>query len=457
MKKRLIEREIQKHGSKAGLSMEAILRATSSFSSDDLIEQEIEKRGSKAGPSMEAILRATSSFSSDDKGHLVGVMGTNNDSHFDLAHGNLEKDVNEGRRSGVWSILSNWFGGKHAHQEKHHEEWDQSDDKSLSHSNHIHSLHQQGNRTNDSRKESTTAFIPINSERIAVGDEVLEEHYTPVSNQKVWDISPRVETLHKVDDEEDFEERRPDPKRMALYVMSQMKHKKHKAKGEKQVLAEDDHSREIHQKYVEYYDSNGNLRLKKKKHLKASMPIWVQVESNNAMERGAGVSTGEASRTNSSIKNPWPMLQPNHPTNVSTAPTSSLDKGTSWKRPGRITTDFQSTPVAHLVRSDPPDYSIKEPQESSMTKKQQQHHHHHLPHSGVRLVKKNSTLAMMNKKSSKRNVATTTSSSREYGGRNIDTSPIVEMPVDSNESAMIIGSVCDDDYGGLELEWGMSV
>jgi hypothetical protein len=189
-------------------------------------------------------------------------------------------------------------------------------------------------------------------------------------------------------------------------------------------------------------------------------------------------STGEE------VKRPVQRAGMIHANNTSTFPD---DASSAWKRPGRIATDFQgSTPLSRrLPRQDPDESSSLAHQEATQEKDPQQlsapytasrsiRSELNLPPSGVRLIKKNSSLSKI--RPPPRAVAShrSRSNSSKHVGRKdvyatsygrIGAAPmmvgdagatLVEMNVESNENAMILGSI-DEDHGGMELEWGHSI
>jgi hypothetical protein len=151
---------------------------------------------------------------------------------------------------------------------------------------------------------------------------------------------------------------------------------------------------------------------------------------------------------------------------------SSMNFRTSpWKRPGMIKTEYMSTPLARrLARAaavsgtvDPPDCDPEAPGNDPRQQQENDTARPNLPPSGVRLVKKRSSLAKIQRPPRPFKVEeynaylappSSTPSSRRIGAAPMQVQ--MEMPVESNENAMILGSM-DEDYGGLELEWGVQI
>ena len=166
-----------------------------------------------------------------------------------------------------------------------------------------------------------------------------------------------------------------------------------------------------------------------------------------------------------------------------------MNFGTSpWKRPGQIKTEYMSTPLARrLARAaavsgtaDPPDRDPEAPGKNERQRQQEREQQQenvnknarsNLPPSGVRLVKKRSSLAKIQRPQPRRPFKveeynaylvvpppSSTPSSRSVLGAVPMQKVQVEMPVESNENAMILGSMADeDDDAGLELEWGLQI
>lgn len=241
---------------------------------------------------------------------------------------------------------------------------------------------------------------------------------------------------------------------------------------------------------------NGDFQsVRKKLHLGASSPIWMSERPDNVtgiVHIGPGDSRTVGSRGSSLSSFPISPRFSQRPPRHSSVGTDATSSTTSaWKRPGKITTQFESTPLKRRLaraRLDPPvrlnpiHYHPQAREDDSQTNQssvQEKHRGHYrenvpvvpapsrrpsnLPHSSVRLVKKNSSLSKMSKSLKPYRVEEYTTvgvppeaAVKRSGSGRIGASPMVEMSVASNENAMILGSM-ENDYGGLELEWGLTI
>jgi hypothetical protein len=186
---------------------------------------------------------------------------------------------------------------------------------------------------------------------------------------------------------------------------------------------------------------------------------------------------------------------------------------TAWKHPGRIATDYQrSTPLSQKLNEQHPEESPNIHHDQHQHHQPQHlhrtdiHHHHqegegwkvegkglpqpvssyesstsirsalNLPPSGVRLIKKTSSLAKLRpppraplKQRSRVNSNSNNDHNHNHnsrGGRigaapmmmmgNLGPTTRLEMTVESNDSALVLGSI-DEEYGGMELEWGHAI
>lgn len=463
MRKRLIEREVQSRGYEAGLSMEAILRATSSFNSED--EDSETQTGLRPSPI------------DVDQGH---------------------SDHNRTRKPTTGGLFSNWFVQRG-------EKLEEDEDLQLE------SQTTPSGCGKGTRKEKRGLSLPSKAEVITVGESVMDEQF-PISttNWNVWESSSaiRTPTMQQLSEKKEIDNKKspfkflkPSFKKAALRAIGRA------GQGDNDILQKskqlsDEYDRTPgHAHTLEYNfgisnsSSNEDTSAKeaRKHRLKASTPLWMGEQHDKAMgfvHIASGYSTTAGSRESSLSSFPTsPRISQRPPRHFSVGTDGTSSTTSSWKRPGKIKTEFaSSSPLRRrLARAglDPPDRLNPihhHPRTPNSENRQNQTREQHiegnrqdvpvvpapsrkptnLPHSSVRLVKKNSSLSKISKsrKSYKVVEEYTTigippSKSRRGTGR-IGASPMVEMSVESNDNAMILGSM-ETDYGGLELEWGLTI
>jgi hypothetical protein len=430
MRKRLIEREVKQHGYQAGLSMEAILQATSSFGSDE--------QGAHHG--------LTVSVSAD---------GTENPSPIAVLHG--DEDFQQAKRGG--GIFSTWFGRSGSNQKCSKEAATNVNVGQL-----IRASPHQNSHGCRRKRESQCMSIPSNAEVITVGESIREEHAMSTRNWK-----PRAQQL----EEEATARIKPSPFKSignaALWAIGCGT----KNEATKTMIPLSD-------EYGDDVDENklqGDLRALQdhgainssmnRPRMKASTPIWLNDQPDHAMgfvNVQSGDLTAEASRHSSLSSFP---ISP-HRFSLDQLRKHSVGDSTaasSWRRPGKIKTEFQSSPLQRRLaraRADPPMRLNMQP--STFQVQGNEHyngseHPHKLPetvslqrpHSKVHLIKKGSKLSRMER----RHVPHTAEEYATSTGGRIGAAPMVEMNVASNKDAMILGSVVEE--GGLELEWGLTI
>lgn len=160
MRKRLIEREVHTHGQDAGLSMEAILRATSSFNSDD------------------------EEYQRDDTGGRPSPINV----------GEGHSDHNRNKKPTKTGIFSSWFGPRSEKLEKDDDLPQESRTHFTLNSESFHGT--DSNTYQDyARKDNRGLSVPSRAEVITIGESVRDEQY-PISttNWNVWDRLEAVQT-----------------------------------------------------------------------------------------------------------------------------------------------------------------------------------------------------------------------------------------------------------------------
>ncbi|KAG7352549.1 laminin G domain containing protein [Nitzschia inconspicua] len=470
-----------------------------------LIEREVQSRGYEAGLSMEAILKATSSFNSEDEENERGVALCL--SPIDMNQ--WQSDQNRSKKPAKdW--MSNWFGLWGEKEETDIEIPQESRNQNFVTREPFQSSKGR-NHGSHMRRENLRLSIPSKAEVISIGESVREEQY-PISmtNWKIWDSTSDVRTSTKSEREENEEDQqnkkspfklfKPNLKKVVLRAIGRTGTEHKNPHQWSQQLSDDyedveDGSEQLQQQCGNFKISSsevndGNYR--KSHRLQASTPVWMDQNSDNVIgivHIGPSDSMTTVSRRSSHTSFPvstGSAHRPHHP-NIETDGTFM----SSWRKPGQIKTDFAPTPLQRrlararldpLDRLNPIQYHRQVAgddlgeHEKSTKKLNRQHNQEnipvirapspkfsHLPHSSVRLVKKNSSLSEVSKSRKPYKVKeehnTTgiprTATINHRSGR-IGATPMVEMAVDSNENAMILGSM-ENDYGGLELEWGLTI
>jgi hypothetical protein len=456
-----------------------------------LIEREVQSYGYEAGLSMEAILKATSSFTSDDEG--CEQRSPTHPSPIDVGLGNSDYDRTRIPTKG--GLLSNWFGRRGEKLEYNEDPPRESRTTFTLESARFYSP--DSSACDIQNRSGRKISIPSKAEVITVGESIKDEQF-PISttNWDVWDCpsaarTPTIPEIAEKDEEENFKSTfkfiRPGLKKAALRVI------RRRNEVVKSIQLSDDHQLEQHQRNFDISrgssDDNEKSGLRKKHNMNASTPLWISEQTDNVMGF-IHVDQGEDARRNSLAPffvSPKTHRRPAHRTSIGLDAASSTSS--TWKRPGKIKTEFQSSPLKRRLaraRSDPPDYRNltrqRQPrQEEYHVERDHDGHdqdgrenqasvhfpapspsHAHLPHSSVRLVKKTSSLSTLSRAQKQQNVeeysihsVSSLSRNRRGSGR-IGASPLVEMNVASNQNAMILGSIEDID-GGLELEWGVTI
>lgn len=464
MRKRLIEREVQTHGQDAGLSMEAILKATSSFNSDD---EEYQRHDTGLRPSQ------------------INV----GEGHSD--HNRTKKPTNSG-------FFSTWFGQR---REKLVEEDDLPQDSRTHFSLNSALFHGPNSNANRdyARKDNRGLSLPSRAEVITVGESVRDEQY-PISttNWNVWDCPEAVQTqtIPELPGNDEGNNSKSPFKFVKKIGMRAMGRRLEASTHHKKQLS-DEYDHVEHHAFGLSADATDNPDAKsaRKKRLRASSPLWMSGGPDNVtgiVHIGPGDSRTVESRGSSISSFPIsPRLAQGPPRHTSVGTDATSSTTSAWKRPGKITTEFESTPLKRRLaraRLDPPvrlnaiRYHPQAQEDDSQTYQsgvQQQYLEHgrenvpvlpadsrhpsNLPHSSVRLVKKNSSLSKMSRSRKPFRVEEYTTVGvpskapvRRSGSGRIGASPMVEMSVASNDNAMILGSM-ENDYGGLELEWGLTI
>ncbi|KAL3913940.1 MAG: hypothetical protein SGARI_000391 [Bacillariaceae sp.] len=429
MKKRLIEREIKAHGFHAGLSMEAILHATSSFHSE---EEEERHRG------------LTISVSAD---------GTENPSPVAVPQGN--QDFSQENASKTNGIFSTWFGRKAGYKVQDEEREERVN---------IPSPYR--------LRKSKRVSLPSKAEVITIGESIREEYPLP---------TPSVAASTLQNKEQNERATRSPFKALGNAALRAI------GRGEKD---EPRSNVQLSDDYNVDFIANENVRrgdlsalrglgaIRSSKHgqrVKSSTPVWLANDTDNAMgfvNVRQGDTPGAESRRSSLSSFP---ISPRRFSVVQPRKQSVGDStaASSWKRPGRIKTEFQSSPLQRRLaraRSDPPirrknvPLKLQVPDDAHYNNTQgyqedqiQQESRAftavdvHRPHSKVHLIKKGSKLSKVERR---RRVPSQVEEYTTSAGGRIGAAPMVEMNVSSNKDAMILGSA---EENGFELEWGMTI
>jgi hypothetical protein len=545
MRKRLIEREVERRGKEAGLSMEVILMATSSL--DESVERHQEGQARSIPSGRHGELAQESPNGQEiflDSESICHQLKYHKDS----------QSVSPKEES-IISRFTNWFGRTNGQQRSQHQQETTKEGRSAitldSAPFHSSFLSRQGRASGDN------VSLPSNAEVISVAND--EEYRKSPTNWNEWDCPAAVKTPqtpglsehHKEIQLADYEDAvgQPNDKKRPAKFFSPMLRKtaqgvirrmrrtnketepaavpinhsnaddidEHEYDDDINLDDRNDADRrnvtERPSDYENYFSDSGDggsNKRKTKHRLIASSPHWVSDELDHATgflhvsRDGDSISAASQEMTLTSFRAtlqqrpPIPPSQGMNPTSndVQTSAFGTTrgamgenthnDSSSAWNRPGLIATDQKgSTPLSRRLARQDPDGSrsaqSQQPQPLQGDDPQQQLASYppsrsirselSLPPSGVRLIKKTSSLAKIRP------------ASRAVAGRDRQPSnpnqghdrpddyearvgatlmlgdvgtTLVEMNVEGNESAMILGSI-DEDYGGMELEWGHTI